>query len=194
MQKLEYVAAVFGIASVYLGTKQNIWSWPTTIVNVALYAFVFQNSRLYAATGLQVMFIIISIYGWYEWLYGGRNRTELKVSKTPRRLAVILALIGCSFALLLGTLLYRTTNAALPFLDSALTSASLVAQWMLTKKLLENWLVWVAVDIVYVGMFLASSLTVTAGLYFVFLVLCVMGYRQWKASLAEPEFATAEAA
>jgi nicotinamide mononucleotide transporter len=194
MHSLEYVAAVFGIACVYLGARQNIWSWPTTIVNVALYAFVFHSSRLYAATGLQVMFIIISIYGWYQWLYGGRNRTELKVSRTPRRLAVILALIGGSFALLLGTLLYRTTNAALPFLDSALSSASLVAQWMLTKKLLENWLVWIAVDVVYVGMFLASSLTITAGLYFVFLVLCVMGYRQWKESLSEPELATAEAA
>jgi nicotinamide mononucleotide transporter len=194
MHKLEYVAAVFGIASVYLSAKQNIWSWPTTIVNVTLYAFVFHSSRLYAAMGLQVMFVIISIYGWYQWLYGGRNRTELKVSRTPRRLAVILALIGGSFALLLGTLLYRTTNAALPFLDSALSSASLVAQWMLTRKLLENWLVWIAVDVVYVGMFLASSLAVTAGLYFVFLVLCIMGYRQWKASLTEPELATAEAA
>lgn len=194
MHSLEYVAAVFGIASVYLGAKQNIWSWPTTIVNVALYAFVFHSSRLYAATGLQVMFIIISIYGWYQWLYGGRNRTELKVSRTPPKLAVVLALIGGSFALLLGTLLYRTTNAALPFLDSALSSASLVAQWMLTKKLLENWLVWIAVDVVYVGMFLFSSLTITAGLYFVFLVLCVMGYRQWKASLNEPAFVTEQAA
>jgi len=194
MNKLEYVAAAFGIASVYLSTKQNIWSWPTTIVNVAMYAFVFQRSRLYAAAGLQVMFVIISIYGWYQWLYGGRNRTELTVSRTPRRMAVILALLGGSFALLLGGLLYRTTNAALPFLDSALSSASLVAQWMLTKKLLENWLVWIAVDVIYIGMFLASSLTVTAGLYFVFLVLCIMGYRQWKASLYELELATAEAA
>ena len=194
MNKVEHVAAVFGIAAVYLGTKQNIWSWPTTIVNVALYAFVFHNARLYAGSLLQVMFIIISINGWYQWLYGGRNRTELKVSRTPRRLAVILAVIGVSFALLLGTFLHRRTNAALPFLDSALSSASVVAQWMLTRKLLENWLVWVAVDVVYVGMFLASSLTITAGLYFVFLVLCVMGYRQWKASLSEPELATAEAA
>jgi len=143
--------------------------------------------------GLQVMFILISIYGWYQWLYGGRNRSELKVSRTPPRLAVVLALIGASFALLLGTLLYRTTNAALPFLDAALSSASLVAQWMLTKKLLENWLVWIAVDVVYVGMFVFSSLTITAALYFVFLVLCVMGYRQWKASLNEPALATAEA-
>jgi nicotinamide mononucleotide transporter len=191
LNTLEYVAALFGVVSVYLSVKQNIWSWPTAIVNVGLYAFVFHGSRLYADMGLQVIYVIISIYGWYQWLYGGQNRTELKVSRTPRRLAVFLALIGLSFALLLGSVLHRTTNAALPYLDSLTTSTSLVAQWMMTKKLLENWMVWVAVDVVYIGMFISRSLYVTAALYFVFLVLSVMGYRQWRASLSEPELAAA---
>jgi nicotinamide mononucleotide transporter len=190
---LEIVAALFGVVSVYLSVRQNIWSWPTAIVNVGLYALVFHRSRLYADMGLQVIYVIISIYGWYQWLYGGKNRTELKVSRTPGRLAVILGLIGLSFALLLGTVLHRTTNAALPYLDSLTTSTSLVAQWMMTKKLLENWIVWVAVDVVYIGMFLSRSLYVTAALYFLFLVLSVMGYRQWKASLNEPALAAAPA-
>lgn len=184
---LEDIAAIFGVVSLYLSVRQNIWSWPTAIVNVGLYAFVFHASRLYAAMGLQVIYVIISIYGWYQWLYGGRNRTELKVSRTPGRLAAILALIGLAFALLLGPILHRTTNAALPYLDSLTTSASLIAQWMLTRKLLENWIVWVIVDVVYIGMFLYQSLEVTAALYFAFLVISIMGYRQWKASLSEPE-------
>jgi nicotinamide mononucleotide transporter len=188
---LEDIAAIFGVVSLYLSVRQNIWSWPTAIVNVGLYAFVFHASRLYAAMGLQVIYVIISIYGWYQWLYGGQNRTELKVSRTSGRLAALLALIGLSFALLLGPILHRTTNAALPYLDSLTTSASLVAQWMMTKKLLENWIIWVAVDVVYIGMFLYQSLEVTAALYFAFLVLSVMGYRQWKASLNEPELAAA---
>jgi nicotinamide mononucleotide transporter len=191
LNALEYVAALFGVVSVYLSVKQNIWSWPTAIVNVGLYAFVFHGSRLYADMGLQVIYVIISIYGWYQWLYGGQNRTELTVSRTSARLAVILAMIGFSFALFLGTVLHRTTNAALPYLDSLTTSTSLVAQWMMTKKLLENWIVWVAVDVVYIGMFISRSLYVTAALYFVFLVLSVMGYRQWRASLNEPELAAA---
>jgi nicotinamide mononucleotide transporter len=190
---IEYVAAFFGVVSVYLSVRQNVWSWPTAIVNVGLYAFVFHASRLYADMGLQVIYVIISIYGWYQWLYGGKNRTELKVSRTPRRLGVLLALIGFSFALLLGTILHRTTNAALPYLDSLTTSTSLVAQWMMTKKLLENWIVWVAVDVVYIGMFVYRQLYVTAGLYLVFLVLSIMGYQQWRASLSEPELATAPA-
>jgi nicotinamide mononucleotide transporter len=191
---LESLAALFGVISVYLSVKQNILSWPTAIVNVGLYAFVFHASRLYADMGLQVVYIVISFYGWYEWLYGGKNRTELKVSRTARRLGSVLVAIGVASAFLLGTFLHSTTNAALPFLDSATTSTSLVAQWMMTKKLLENWVVWVAVDVVYIGMFIYKSLYVTSLLYFVFLVLSVMGYRQWKATLKEPGLVTAQAA
>ena len=194
MNPLETVAAVFGVVSVYLSVKQNIWSWPTAIINVGLYAFVFHASRLYADMGLQVVYVIISFYGWYEWLYGGANRTELKVSRVSRRLGAVLAAIGVASTFLLGTLLHSTTNAALPFLDSATTSTSLVAQWMMTRKLLENWIVWVAVDVVYIGMFIYKSLYVTSALYFVFLVLSVMGYRQWKATLHEPDLETARAA
>jgi nicotinamide mononucleotide transporter len=190
---IENLAALFGVVSVYLSVRQNIWSWPTAIVNVGLYVFVFYQSRLYADMGLQVVYIIISFYGWYEWLYGGKDRTELKVSRTSRRVAIILVAIGVTSTFVLGTLLHRTTNAALPFLDSATTSTSLVAQWMMTRKKLENWLVWVAVDVVYIGMFIYKALYVTSLLYFVFLVLSVMGYRQWKATLHEPELVTVPA-
>ena len=144
--------------------------------------------------GLQVVYVIISIYGWYEWLYGGANRTELKVSRARPRLGAALLAIGVASTFLLGTFLHGATNAALPFLDSATTSTSLVAQWMMTKKLLENWLVWVAVDVVYIGMFIYKQLYVTSALYFIFLVLCIMGYRQWKATLNEPALETARAA
>jgi len=191
---LEIIAALFGVISVYLSVKQNIWSWPTAIVNVGLYTFVFHSSRLYADMGLQVVYVIISFYGWYEWLYGGANRTELKVSRTSPRLAAVLLGVGVASTFLLGTLLHSTTNAALPYLDSATTSTSLVAQWMMTKKLRENWLVWVAVDVVYIGMFIYKSLYVTSLLYSVFLVLSIMGYRQWKATLRAPDLEAARAA
>jgi len=181
----EILAVVFGIASVYLSTRENIWSWPTALVNVALYFVVFLEAKLYADMGLQVVYFALSLYGWYEWLYGGENRTELHVSRTSRPLGVRLAVIGVACAAVLGTVLARFTDAALPYVDSATTSTSLVAQWMMTRKILENWAVWVAVDIVYIGMFLFKRLYLTAGLYAVFLVLAVMGYVQWKQSLRE---------
>jgi nicotinamide mononucleotide transporter len=177
---LETIAAITGGISVWLSTRENILSWPTALINVALYTVVFSETRLYADMGLQVIYFALSVYGWYEWLHGGANRTELHVSRTPKRVIVPLGLAGLVGALALGTLLGRLTNAALPMLDSTLTSFSLVAQYMMTKKYLENWVVWIALDVVYVGMFIYKSLPQTAVLYAVFLVLAVMGYIRWK--------------
>jgi nicotinamide mononucleotide transporter len=179
----EILAVVFGIISVYLSTREHIWSWPTALINVGLYFVVFYEAKLYADMGLQVVYFGLSLYGWYEWLYGGENRTELHVSRTSRTLGVRLAIIGVVCAAALGTALARFTDAALPYLDSATTSTSLVAQWMMTRKILENWAVWMVVDVVYVGMFIFKKLYLTAGLYSVFFVLAAMGYVQWKRSL-----------
>jgi len=188
-KRWEVLAVVTGIISVYLSTRENIWSWPTALVNVALYFVVFYETKLYADMGLQVVYFALSLYGWYEWLYGGENRTELRVSRTSPALGVRLAIIGIACAVVLGTLLARFTDAALPYIDSATTSTSLVAQWMMTRKILENWAVWAAVDVVYIAMFVFKRLYLTAGLYTVFLVLAVMGYVQWKRSLAERSLA-----
>src|SRR5215207_5029405 len=187
MSSIEIVAAIFGVVSVFLSVRQNIWSWPTAIVNVGLYIIVFYDSKLYADTGLQVIYVVLNAYGWYHWLYGGKNRTELPVSRTSPRLGLLLAGIITAGAVLIGTLLARNTDAALPYVDALTTSTSLVAQWMMTRKLLENWLVWVAVDVVYIGMYINKSLYVTAVLYLIFLVLSAMGYVQWRRTLAKPK-------
>ena len=192
--RLEIFAVVFGIVSVYLSTREHIWSWPTALVNVSLYFIVFLEAKLYADMGLQVVYFALSLYGWYEWLYGGEQRTELHVSRITRSLGVRLAVIGVGSAVLLGTLLARFTDAALPYLDSLTTSTSLVAQWMMTRKILENWAVWVAVDVVYIGMFISKQLYLTAGLYAVFFVLAVMGFRQWKKSFTDREREQAQGA
>lgn len=183
MSPLEIFAAVVGAWSVWLSVRQNVLSWPTAIVNVVLYTIVFYEAKLYADMGLQVVYAILSVYGWYQWLYGGEGHTTLHVSRTTRSLAIRLALIAATSAVLLGSLLHRTTDAALPFMDSALTSASLVAQWMMTRKLLENWAVWIAVDVLYVGMFIYKGLYVTAVLYAVFLGLAVKGWIDWRNSM-----------
>ena len=183
MNPFEIVAAIFGVISVFLSVRQNIWSWPTAIVNVGMYIFVFFRSRLYADTGLQVVYVVLNFYGWYQWLYGGKNRTELPVSRTPARLGALLVVIGAVSTAIMGTFLGHTADA-LPFLDALTTSTSLVAQWMMTRKLLENWIIWVAVDVVYIGMYIYKDLYVTSLLYAVFLVLSVMGYLEWKRSLS----------
>jgi nicotinamide mononucleotide transporter len=179
MNWLEPVAVATGIISVYLSVKQKIWSWPTALVNVALYFVVFREQKLYADMGLQVIYFVLSLYGWYEWLYGGENRTELRVSRADPRMAITLTAIAVVGVAVLGTLFARFTDASLPYVDSATATTSLVAQWMMTRKVLENWAVWIAVDVVYIGMFIYKHLYLTSGLYAGFFVLAVMGHLQW---------------
>ena len=183
MSPLEIFAALVGAVSVYLSVRENVWSWPTAIVNVLLYVVVFFREKLYADMGLQVVYAVISAYGWYHWLHGGAGRGELRVSRTPLRERLVLPVLVVAGAVGLGTLFARATDASLPYLDSSLTATSLAAQWMMTRKYLENWIVWIAVDVVYVPMFIYKRLYPTAALYAVFLVLAAMGWIQWRRSL-----------
>ena len=183
MTPLELVAAGFGVVAVYLSTRENVLSWPVALVNVGLYTIVFYHARLYADMGLQVVYFVLSLYGWYEWKFGGANRTTLHVSRVGARLWIPLATIHLVVWISLGAFLARSTNAAIPWLDSFLTSGSLIAQWMMTRKLLENCALWIALDILYVPMFISRGLYATAALYAVFLVLAIRGWLEWRRSM-----------
>ncbi len=183
LSPLEVVATLFGAVSVYLSVRQHIASWPTAIVNVLMYVVVFYRARLYADMGLQFVYAALSIYGWYEWKFGGAGRSVLPVSRTPRAVWPILAVSGVAGGVALGLLFARYTNAANPFLDSGLTAASLVAQWMMTRKLLENWIIWILADLVYVPLYVSKHLQPTAVLYAVFLGLAIKGYIDWRSDL-----------
>jgi nicotinamide mononucleotide transporter len=183
---LEAAGFVTGVINVWLTTRENIWSWPVGILNAALYTVVFAQGGLYSDTGLQVLYLVLSIYGWYAWLHGGdgqKNET-LRVSATSGRLASILAIVGVAVWLLLWFITHRIRGAALPMVDAALVSASLVAMFMQTRKLRECWLVWIAADVAYVTLFIFRGFHLTAILYFVFTLLAILGYREWNRSLA----------
>ena len=179
----EVAGVLFGIVAVWLTTRQNVWCWPTGLVNVALFTIVFYQARLYADMGLQLVYVVLCLYGWHQWLRGGPGHGALPVSRTPRRVLVFLAALGAAGAALLGATLHHHTDASLPFWDSSTASFSLVAQWMQARKWIENWIVWLAVDVVYVGMYVYKRLYPTAGLYAVFIVLAVLGLREWRRSL-----------
>lgn len=180
---LEAIAVIFGIISVYLSTRQNIWSWPTALINVSLFSALFLRSGLYSDTGLQVVYFVLSLYGWYEWLYGGAGRTAIAVSRTSSKTWVVLGGLAVIMWALLGTITSRLPGTALPYVDAATTTVSLIAQWMMTRKLIENWLIWIAVDVVYVGMFIFKGLYLTAFNYGIYLALAALGYIAWKRSL-----------
>ncbi len=185
MLPTELVAVVLTLVAVYLTTRQNIWCWPLGMVSVTLYALVFHLAKLYADMGLQGLYFALAVYGWWAWLHGGEDQGELEVSLASSRARVVLAAIGVLAGITLGQTLDRFTDASLPFMDSILTSFSIIAQWMQTRKLLEAWLVWLAVDVFYVGMFLYKGLYPTAGLYAIFLYLAVLGFVEWRRSMGQ---------
>ncbi len=183
MNYIELFGVIFGFGCVLLTVRQNIWCWPIGIVNVILFLIMFYHARLYADMGLQAIYIGLSIYGWYKWLHGGPDQSKLQVSHVTRNLALLLSLIGVSATAAMGWSLAAYTNADLPYWDSATTVMSLIAQWLLAKKILENWLVWVSADILFIGIYFYKKLYMTSGLYVVFLILASSGYFLWKKTL-----------
>jgi nicotinamide mononucleotide transporter len=185
MTVLELVAVVVTVAAVYLTARQIIWCWPIAMVSVTLYAVVFHQAKLYADMGLQVIYFALAVYGWWAWLHGGEDHGELRVSLVSWPARLCLVLLGAISGVLLGITLHRLTDASLPFMDSTLTSFSIIAQWMQTRKQLEAWILWLAVDVFYVGMFVYKGLFLTAGLYAVFLYLALLGLVSWRRSMTE---------
>ncbi len=179
----EIAGTLSGILAVWLTTRQNIWCWPAGIVNVSLYAIVFYRSKLYADMALQLVYVALCLYGWYHWKHPGAQRTRLPVSRLRPRTALALLVVGMPALAGLGGFLSRRTDASLPYLDSATTVASLLAQWLQTRKVLENWHVWIVTDLVYIAMYVYKDLFLTAGLYLVFTALAIVGLREWRKSL-----------
>jgi nicotinamide mononucleotide transporter len=184
MEPLEVAGALFGLAYVLLAIRENAWCWPIGVGNAALFLVVYGHTRLYANAALQAVYLVVSLYGWYSWLHGGKDRGRLAVSRTPRAWLLGLGAAGAVFTAGLGLFLQLRTDAALPYSDAATTGFSLVAQWMATRKWLENWLVWIAVDAGYVALCLSQRLFAMAALYAAFLVMACFGYREWRASAA----------
>ena len=180
---LELAAIAFTLANVWLAVKENMWTWPTGIVSVTLYAIVFYQSKLYANAGLQVIYFVLSIHGWYEWLHGGEHRTELHVRRTTAKQGVACIAAGVVLTAALMWFLKAVSGSA-PFSDAVTTAFSIVGQWMLNEKLLENWAIWLAVDVIYVPLFVQAGRPASAALYAVFCVMCVKGLIDWRKSLA----------
>lgn len=176
---LEPVAVAFGLANIVLLLRRSIWNFPFGIATVSLYALIFFEKRLYGEAGLQIFFAVVQLYGWLLWARAGGVREAVAVSWAgwPVRIA---ALAGIAFGTaMLGTIMHRLTDAAMPYPDAFITSASIAAQLLLSFRLIENWLLWIVIDIVAVGLYLTRDLTLTAGLYTAFLVLSMMGFREW---------------
>lgn len=184
---LEWGGAITGLLCVWLTVRESLWCWPTGLASAALYVVVFGQSRLYADMGLQVVFIVLQIYGWHAWLKGGPDREPLVVTRTPWRTRLGLGGAFIAGTTLLADTLYRHTDASLPWVDSTQTVLSLIAQYLLSHKRIENWVLWIVVDVISVWMYHYKGLYVTMGLYAFFLCLATQGLLRWRRVLAKAE-------
>lgn len=194
MNWTEILGAVTGAASVLLAVRENAWNWPVGIANNIFFLVLFWSAKLYADAILQIVYIVISIFGWWNWVRGGSGHTELPISRTPVRTAIALA-VGTVFGTaVLAICLRRFTDSAAPFGDGVTTALSLTAQYMLSRKLLENWWVWMTADVIYIGLYCFKSLYLTGVVYLLFFGMCIAGYTGWKKSLAARELKIAQEA
>jgi nicotinamide mononucleotide transporter len=179
-----------GALCVFLVVRQNVWGFPVGIANNLFFIALFLPVGLYADAGLQVVYIALAAFGWYRWLHGGRNRSKLKVSVAPARIVVICVISVVIITAAIHFVLSKYTDSTVAGWDAVTTAISLVAQFMLNRKYLQNWFFWITADIIYIWLYAYKDLWLTSFLYLIFLLLCVAGFLQWKASLNSHEAET----
>ncbi|MBR6179547.1 MAG: nicotinamide mononucleotide transporter [Bacteroidales bacterium] len=176
---LEIVGTIIGFVYLWQEVKASIWLWLTGIVMPAIYTVVFYQSGLYADFGIQVYYIVAALYGFLFWKFGKKQDKPLPIVHTSVRQGVILFLITVLVFIPIYLILTKFTDSTVPFYDSATTALSIVALWMLAKKHVEQWFVWIAVDAVSSALYFYKGIYFTAVLYAVYTVVAIYGYKKW---------------
>ena len=185
---VEVLGVITSLVYLYFSVRQIIWLWPFGIISSALFILIFFNGKFYADMGLQVYYVGVSIYGWIYWSRGGISRNEkssLPVCRISSQLALVLSVTGIVIMLGIVYILKNFTDSDVPWGDGFTTAGSIVATWMLARKVLEHWLVWIFVDSVAAGLYFYKGLYPSFLLYLIFTIIAVIGYFQWKRSFSE---------
>ncbi|WP_448720948.1 nicotinamide riboside transporter PnuC [Microbacterium natoriense] len=176
-----------GAICVWLAGRRNVWNYPVGIANNVVLFLVFVGAGLYATATLQIVYLLMGVHGWWRWTRGAEQSRSFVV-RTPRKAWPWLALAAVVGTVVLVWVLTSFTDSQVAIADAATTAASLVAQYMLNRKWIENWFVWIGVDIAFVALSVVAGLWVIAALYLLFIGLCVIGYRSWRhVAVAERE-------
>lgn len=184
-QAWEALAAILAVAYLVLAIRQNVWCWAAAAVSASLYLVILYDSKLYLQSALQLYYLAMAAYGWHHWRHPADQEEELPVTRWPLRnhaiaIGIVLLLMAVSTQLML-----RYSDAPLPYLDAFTTWGSVVTTFLVARKVLENWLYWFVIDVVSIFMFLGRDLYFTTALFLGYLVMIVIGYRSWRASMVE---------
>jgi len=180
---VEVTGAVICIIYLYFSIKQKIWLWPVGLIGSGFYFVEFYNKALYANMALQGYFIGMSIYGWYYWIKISKsesNKEQFSCKNITLRTVLYILIFGVIIEILLWYLLKQIPDTDYPFFDSLTTTLSIIGTWMLAKKYIENWILWIVVDSIYVGLYLYIPMYPTTILYFIYTILAIVGFYEWK--------------
>lgn len=177
---VEILGVIFSILYLYFSIRQNILLWPMGIASAVLYMVVFFQSKFYADMGLNGYYVVISVYGWVLWKRGKEGHDSgLPVSRLGKKNAGILLLITAAAFVGIGMVLKEYTDSPIPYWDAFTTAVSFTATWMLARKILENWILWIIVDLVSMGLYLYRGLYPTLLLFGIYTTMAVIGYYRW---------------
>jgi len=177
---IEWIAVVCGLTNVALIIRRSIWNYPFGILMVALYFFIFWEYRLYSDAILQVYFFVIQFYGLWVWMNGRASDGLVKVAPLSRQMFTSYLAVTAVTWIIISWLMNTYTDAAAPFWDAAVAALSVTAQFLMSRRHIESWLLWIAVDVLAIGLFYFRDLGPTAALYSVFLGLAILGFIQWR--------------
>jgi len=183
MSPWEIVAVVLALVYLILAIREHVGCWPAAIVSAGIYFVLMFQAGLYMLSGLQIFYIVMAFYGWYCWRHGSGANGELEISSWPlrRHVAPLLAILAAT--LVSGYLLSTRTDASMPYLDSLVSWGAIVSTWMVARKVIQNWHYWFVIDAISVYMYFSRGLLLTALLFVLYMVLIVIGLRQWRRHL-----------
>lgn len=181
----EWLIFITALLYVLLAAIENVWCWLFGILSSALSVYLCYTGQLFLESGLSVFYVVIGIYGWYQWLYGSKEKAELEIVSFALIKNARLLLIGGIIWLPLGLISSRYSTQVMPYLDAFITAFSIVATWMTAKKILENWLYWIAIDSLAIILYASRDFYLLALLYFIYTLLALAGYIKWRNKLKE---------
>jgi nicotinamide mononucleotide transporter len=175
----EWLGVISGFICIYLAAKENVWNWPISVISVIAYAWVFFDATMYGDMALQLYFLFTAFYGWYYWIKKRENKEQPIVGiKGIHWLIILLSVVVLSG--LLGLFLDHFTDSDVPYADGFCTALSFVAQILLTRKVLQNWILWIIVDICYVPLYIYKHLNLSAVFYAFLVIIAFIGYLDWR--------------
>ncbi|MEI7981581.1 MAG: nicotinamide riboside transporter PnuC [Bacteroidota bacterium] len=180
---IELIAVTFGLVSVWSMKKESLVAFPLGIVNVTIYVYIFFSARLFANAAINGFFFFMSVYGWYNWTRRDSNDKTIRISRCSKVELLINSILVIIFFILIRIVLIRYTTSQIPDWDAATTAVYIVAQWLLSRKKIENWILWISADTVMIGLCIWEGLYFSGLQYFIFTIIAILGFLEWRIKL-----------